>query len=94
MFVTEQIRRKDEEVRKALADKEGLVADLLSIPREDYQLIADIAGEVDAKGCTERDPAELVLAAVYQGEFLTYKIDTNHTSFPTVYHNMAFERNK
>lgn len=70
LFATEQIRRKDEEVRKALADKEGLVADLLSIPREDYQLIADIAGEADAaKGCTERDPAELVLAAVYQGRF-------------------------
>lgn len=73
MFATEQIRRKDEEVRKALADKESLVADLLSIPREDYHLIADIAGEVEAKGSIERDPAELVLAAVYQGRSQMYK---------------------
>ncbi|KAF2883485.1 hypothetical protein ILUMI_22658 [Ignelater luminosus] len=67
----EQIRRKDEEVRRALADKEGLVADLLSIPREDYQLIADIASEeTHNKSFCDREPSELVLAAVYQADQL------------------------
>lgn len=65
----EQIKRKDEEVRRALADKEGLLADLFSIPREDYQLIADIASEEthNKKNTSDREPSELVLAAVFQG---------------------------
>ncbi|XP_031357131.1 rho guanine nucleotide exchange factor 2-like isoform X2 [Photinus pyralis] len=67
----EQIRRKDEEVRRALSDKEGLVADLLSIPREDYQLIADIASdEAYKKAAIDREPAEVVLAALFQADQL------------------------
>ncbi|EFA00242.2 hypothetical protein TcasGA2_TC003070 [Tribolium castaneum] len=61
----EQIRRKDEEVRRALEDKEGLVADLLSIPREHFQLIADMASDTQDTR-SSKDLAERVLAAVYQ----------------------------
>lgn len=63
------MRRKDEEVRQALAAKEGLVADLLSIPREDFHHIADMASEdMSADISTERDSSEYVLAPLYQGE--------------------------
>ncbi|KAJ3629669.1 hypothetical protein MTP99_014047 [Tenebrio molitor] len=61
----EQIRRKDEEVRRALEDKEGLVADLLSIPREHFHLIADMASDTQETR-PSKDLAERVLAAVYQ----------------------------
>jgi hypothetical protein len=64
--LTEQIRRKDEEVRRALEDKEGLVADLLSIPREHFHLIADMASDTQETR-PSKDLAERVLAAVYQG---------------------------
>lgn len=65
----EQIKRKDEEVRRALADKEDLVADLLSIPREEYKLIADMASEVtNNKSYSDKEPSELVLAAVFQSK--------------------------
>lgn len=71
LHMTEQIRRKGEQVRQALEDKEKLVADLLSIPREDYHHIADMAIE-EAKSIeiTEREPTALVLASVYQGTFV------------------------
>lgn len=69
----EQIRRKDEEVRQALAAKEGLVADLLSIPREDFHHIADMAGEdTSHNDTTERDSTEFVLAPMYQGNYCLY----------------------
>ncbi|XP_017784842.1 PREDICTED: rho guanine nucleotide exchange factor 11 isoform X2 [Nicrophorus vespilloides] len=63
----EQIKRKDTEVKQALAAKEGLVADLLSIPRDEYRMIADIVSEeVGKKEPSQRDLPELVLAAVFQ----------------------------
>ncbi|KAF5304968.1 hypothetical protein FQR65_LT18831, partial [Abscondita terminalis] len=72
----EQIRRKDEEIRRALTEKEGLVADLLSIPREDYQLIADIASDETLKKTNiDREPSEVVLAALYQAEQLIVAVN-------------------
>lgn len=44
------------------------MADLLSIPREDYHHIADMAiEEAKSKEFPDREPATLVLASVYQG---------------------------
>ncbi|XP_065161980.1 rho guanine nucleotide exchange factor 11 isoform X3 [Atheta coriaria] len=63
---SEKIKRKDEEVKKALADKEVLVADLLSIPRENYRDIADMVGEKK----TDVEPCELVLASLNQANKL------------------------
>nr|CAI5843692.1 unnamed protein product [Callosobruchus analis] len=59
----EQIRRKDALVKQALEDKESLVADLLSIPREHFQHIADMAG-TDISN--DADPSEKLMAAIYQ----------------------------
>lgn len=68
---SEQIRRKDEEVRQALADKEKLVADLFSIPPEDFHHIADMASEdVCNDVSAERDSSEFVLAAIYRGRYI------------------------
>lgn len=50
-----------------MAEKEKLVADLLSIPREDYHTIADMAS-VSAEG-SDHEPCELVLAAFYQSKY-------------------------
>ncbi|KRT81051.1 hypothetical protein AMK59_5076, partial [Oryctes borbonicus] len=69
----EQIKRKGDVVRQALEDKENLVADLLSIPREDYHHIADMAvEEAKNKELTEREPTALVLASLYQGKCANY----------------------
>ncbi|VEN52760.1 unnamed protein product [Callosobruchus maculatus] len=59
----EQIRRKDALVKQALEDKESLVADLLNIPREHFQHIADMAG---ADTSNDADPSEKLMAAIYQ----------------------------
>lgn len=59
----EQIRVKDEEIRKALLAKQQLVADILHVPKEEFQTIAEMAGEPSV----DREAAELVLAAVNQG---------------------------
>ncbi|KAJ8922199.1 hypothetical protein NQ315_004136 [Exocentrus adspersus] len=59
----EQIRRKDALVKQALEDKEGLVADMMSIPREHFQHIADMAS-VDTSA--SREPSERILAAIFQ----------------------------
>lgn len=56
-------------MREALAAKEGLVADLLSIPREDFHHIADMASEdMHNDISAERDSTEYVLAPMYQGK--------------------------
>ncbi|XP_060520310.1 rho guanine nucleotide exchange factor 11 isoform X2 [Cylas formicarius] len=66
----EQIRQKDEIVRRALADKEDLVADLLFIPREHFQHIADLAS-TDAPGSTGGgDITDRLLASIFQVDIL------------------------
>lgn len=64
MNVSEQIKRKDALVKQALEDKEDLVADMLSIPREHFQHIADIMVSADTMTC--REPSERVLTAMFQ----------------------------
>lgn len=58
-------------MRKALADKEVLVADMLSIPMEDFHHIADMASEDTSH--VDKEPYELVLAAVYQSMFILFR---------------------
>ncbi|CAG9864678.1 unnamed protein product [Phyllotreta striolata] len=70
----EQIRRKDATVKQALEDKEGLVADMLSIPREHFEHIADMASMEPAPSAAAssssssggRDPSERVLASIFR----------------------------
>lgn len=59
----EQLRRKDEAIRLALADKQQLVADILHVPREEFENIAELAGEPSV----DKEATELVLAAINQG---------------------------
>jgi hypothetical protein len=62
----EKLRRKDEEIRQALLEKQTLVADILHVPRDEYQTIAELAAEPT----DDKDASELVLAALEQGECL------------------------
>ncbi|CAG2062416.1 unnamed protein product, partial [Timema podura] len=62
----EKLRRKDEEIRLALAEKTQLVADILHVPREEFETIAELAGEPSV----DKEATELVLAAVNQGLYM------------------------
>jgi hypothetical protein len=48
-----------------LAEKQQLVADILHVPREEFENIAELAGEPSV----DKEATELVLAAVSQGTF-------------------------
>lgn len=63
----EKLRRKDELVRQALFEKQVLVADILHVPREEFEAIADLAGEQTG----DKDATELILAAVNQASALS-----------------------
>ncbi|KAF6215352.1 hypothetical protein GE061_010104 [Apolygus lucorum] len=67
----EKLRRKDELVRQILYEKQEIVADILHVPREEFENIADLAGEPSA----DKDPSELVLAAVNQAHELSLVVN-------------------
>lgn len=46
--------------------KQQLVADILHVPKDEFQTIAEMAGEPSV----DREAAELVLAAVNQGKII------------------------
>lgn len=47
-----------------MIEKQLLVADILNIPKEDFEHVADMASEPSS---IEKEPAELILAAISQG---------------------------
>ena len=59
----EQLRRKDEAIRQALTEKQQLVADILHVPKDEFENIAELAGEPSV----DKEATELVLAAISQG---------------------------
>ncbi|XP_034949191.1 rho guanine nucleotide exchange factor 12 isoform X2 [Chelonus insularis] len=63
----ECLRRKDEIIKQALAEKQSLVAEILNIPKEDFEHVADMASELTG---LEKEPAELILAAISQANQL------------------------
>ncbi|KAL1458061.1 hypothetical protein WDU94_008236 [Cyamophila willieti] len=67
----ERLRRKDETIKQALAEKQQLVADILQVPREDFDTIADLAGEP----ALNKEASELVLAAVNQANQLSAMVN-------------------
>lgn len=73
LYFSEQIKRKDALVKQALEDKEDLVADMLSIPREHFQHIADIMVSADTSTC--REPSERVLTAIFQVDQLQIAVN-------------------
>ena len=52
-------------IKRALVEKQSLVADILNIPKEDFEHVADMASEPSG---VEKEPAELILAAINQGK--------------------------
>lgn len=63
----ECLRRKDQVIKQALVDKQSLVADILNIPKEDFEHVADMASEATG---LEKEPTELILAAINQANHL------------------------
>lgn len=58
---------QDLAIKRALKEKEQLVAGILHVPRDDFQTIAELASEPSG----EKEATELVLAALYQANQLT-----------------------
>ncbi|RZF41033.1 hypothetical protein LSTR_LSTR002665 [Laodelphax striatellus] len=67
----EKLRRKDEAIKVALAEKQQLVADILHVPKDEFDTIAEIAGEP----ATEKEASELILAAVNQANQLSAMVN-------------------
>ncbi|XP_012059743.1 PREDICTED: rho guanine nucleotide exchange factor 11 [Atta cephalotes] len=63
----ECLRRKDEIIKQALREKQLLMANILNIPKEDFEHVADIASEPST---VEKEPTELILAAITQTDQL------------------------
>ena len=51
-------------MRQTLAEKQQLVADILQIPRDDFEHIAELAAESGG----EKDARELILNSILSGE--------------------------
>jgi len=64
----EKVRILDATILRSLAEKHQLVADMLHIPHDEFHTIAEIAAEPGG----EKEPNELVLAALCQGTLLHY----------------------
>lgn len=62
----ERLRRKDDVIKEALLEKQKLVADILHVPKEEFETIADLVTEP----AYDKEASELVLAAVNQGKLL------------------------
>lgn len=69
----EKLKRLDTSLSETLAEKQKLVCDLIKLPNEHFQAVADIAGQPEAP----REPSDLVLAAYAEIETLT-KILNSH----------------
>lgn len=63
MYIAEQLRLKDEAVRRALLEKQQLMEEILHVPKGEFETIADIAAEPSI----DKEETELILAAVNQG---------------------------
>lgn len=57
-------------IRQALEEKKRLVADILHVPKDDFDTIAELAAEPSR----DKEATEIVLAAVNQGQFISYSV--------------------
>ena len=46
IFHTEMLKRKDELIQNTLAEKQKIVADILQVPQEDFDNIADVSRQI------------------------------------------------
>ncbi|XP_046628149.1 rho guanine nucleotide exchange factor 11 isoform X2 [Neodiprion virginianus] len=70
----ERLRRKDALIKEALMEKQALVADILNVPREDFEHLADMASEPSP---IQKEPTELILAAVSQANQLMEMLNSS-----------------
>lgn len=61
---SEKLRRKDEEVARALEEKQKIIAEILNVPLDEFDHLADMAAEPNP----DKDAREVLLAALAQGE--------------------------
>lgn len=66
-IIAESLRRKDEVIKQALIEKQSIVANILNIPKSDVEHLAESTSELPG---VEKEPAELILTAIGQGNLL------------------------
>ena len=64
----EKLSRKDEEVARALEEKQKIIADIFSIPPEDYETITDLV--VGTGQDNRKDAKDVLLAVMAQADCL------------------------
>ncbi|XP_071053113.1 rho guanine nucleotide exchange factor 11 isoform X2 [Onthophagus taurus] len=69
-----QIKRKGDEVSKAIDEKQNLCADVLNIDRKDFKIIADMTSEANT-----RDPIDLVIASMNQVDLIFKAVNESLT---------------
>ena len=67
----EKLRQKDEEVSRILEEKQKIISEILHIPEEEFDLIADMA----ANTTETREAREILLAALTQAKSLTQYVN-------------------
>ncbi|XP_020285964.1 rho guanine nucleotide exchange factor 11 isoform X2 [Pseudomyrmex gracilis] len=84
----ECLRRKDEIIKQALVEKQLLMADILNIPKEDFEHVADIASEPST---VNKEPAELILAIISQTDQVVGMVNSvlNVSETETIYASRA-----
>ena len=63
----EKLSRKDEEVARALEEKQKIIADIFNIPPEDYETITDL---VVGNNDNRKDAKDVLLAVMAQADCL------------------------
>lgn len=71
MLFSERLRRTDLVIKSAIAEKQLLVADILSVPRDEFVHIAEVAAEPT----NDKEATELILAAINQANQLAEAIN-------------------
>ena len=69
----EKLRQKDEEVSRILEEKQRIISEILHIPEEDFDTIADIASNTTEA----REAREILLAALSQAKSLTHFVNSS-----------------
>ena len=69
----EKLRQKDEEVSRILEEKQRIISEILHIPEEDFETIADIASST----AEAREAREILLAALSQAKSLTHFVNSS-----------------
>lgn len=70
----EKLRQKDEEVSRILEEKQKIISDILHIPEDEFDMIADLAGSTTGE---TKEAREILLAALSQAKSLTQYVNSS-----------------